>query len=422
MLFQFKIPSFHQTHISRIHQLMRTACSEAVKYGEALLPDGQNNRRVVVILNPTANKRAAEKAFEKYCGPVLFLAGIRVDIVKTESEGFARTYVESVLKELPDAILVAGGDGTLSEVLTGLSRRGVSHLCPLGVLPLGRTNSVAGRLFDSDGGRLGQVQQLTDASLAIIRGSLQKMDIMKIEILPEAGDAEDSVAKKPIYAMGSIKWGAFRDAMALRDKYWYYGGLREKAAILFNAYRTSRLNWNCNGVLTTTPACEGCTNCYEKPQEAPKYKSKNWWGFMVPSSSKKETGDAVIVNGQDVRTRFNPECGVRKETTLEETGELYLTTANVDASISEAPARINLRLGSANVNKMDWIQDGWRRTENDLNSKLLDSPVGSRTVELQPKQNNTESGPDTFYSIDNEAFEVKPIRVTLLPKYIHMFV
>lgn len=55
--------------LSRINQLMRSACSESVQYGDQLLADGSNNRRVIVILNPTAKKRSAEKAFEKYCGP-----------------------------------------------------------------------------------------------------------------------------------------------------------------------------------------------------------------------------------------------------------------------------------------------------------------------------------------------------------------
>lgn len=38
--------------------------------------------------------------------------------MKTESEAHARTYVEQ-LDTLPQAILCAGGDGTLSEIVTG---------------------------------------------------------------------------------------------------------------------------------------------------------------------------------------------------------------------------------------------------------------------------------------------------------------
>lgn len=47
------------------------------------------------------------------------LGGLSIDIVKTDSEGHARRYVEE-LNTLPEAILCAGGDGTLSEIVTGM--------------------------------------------------------------------------------------------------------------------------------------------------------------------------------------------------------------------------------------------------------------------------------------------------------------
>lgn len=400
----------------RINQLMRSVCAEAKTYGEQLLPDGTNNRRVIVILNPTADKRSAEKKFQKYCGPILFLSGIRVDIVKTESEGFARNYIETEITELPDAILVAGGDGTLSEAVSGLMRRSVPHSCPIGVLPVGRTNTMAGRIFPSvSGGRLREVEQMTSAAMSVVRGKVAKKDVLKIEILPEPESTEnDDAPKKPIYALASIKWGAFRDAVALRDRYWYYGGLKQRAAILFNAFRTSRVNFDCKGLLTTTPPCEGCAHCFESPDQKPTYKGSNWWSSFVPTrSSKKESSDPS-------RTRLNPECGHRLELQMADVSELLLTTRNVE-DILESPPRLNIRLGTANVSKTDWIRDAWQRTNDELNSKVLDRIIGSRTMELIPEQRTKADGSEEYYSIDNEAFEVKPIRVTLLPEHVSIF-
>lgn len=56
--------------------------------------------------------------YEAYCAPILHLGGLPVDIVKTDSEGHARRYIEE-LETLPEIILCAGGDGTLSEIVTG---------------------------------------------------------------------------------------------------------------------------------------------------------------------------------------------------------------------------------------------------------------------------------------------------------------
>lgn len=121
---------------------MRCYCEEAAQYGDvtqdALVPP----KRILVILNPTANKRSAEETVEKYRGPILYLAGYRVDIVKTDSVRHGCRLVEE-LERLPDCILVVGGDGTVSEVVTGLLRRQKQDQCPIGVLPLGRTNSIA---------------------------------------------------------------------------------------------------------------------------------------------------------------------------------------------------------------------------------------------------------------------------------------
>lgn len=411
---------------------MRRACTEAAVHGNELLPPDANNRRVVVILNPTANKRSAESAFDKYCAPVLHLAGIRVDVVKTESEGFARSYVESQMDEFPDAILVAGGDGTLMEVVTGVLRRDPTATCPVGVLPVGRTNSIARRMFFQESGAVATVDGLTRAALAVVCGHLAKKDVMQIEVLPAPDAAAAAIgleggaeAKKPIYAVASIKWGAFRDALALRDKYWYYGGLRERAAILFNAFRSRTLNRDCRAALTTSPPCDGCSNCFgDRTATKAEYKSKNWWSFLLPSTREKDAGAQFKVAGQDVRGRINPECGTQTQLVLTDTNELYLTTANVESDpvAGEAP-RMHLRTGSANVPTVDWIRDSWRRTsvEQHLGSELLGDAAPCRTLELIPQEKTRADGREEFYSIDNEDFEVKPIKVTLLPARLTMF-
>lgn len=59
--------------------------------------------------------RKAKAKFEKFCAPLLHLAGLSVSIVQTEAEGQARGLMEVMSNT--DAVAIAGGDGTLSEVL-----------------------------------------------------------------------------------------------------------------------------------------------------------------------------------------------------------------------------------------------------------------------------------------------------------------
>lgn len=112
---------------------MHVYCQKAALYGKEPLPPHFKARHITVILNPNANKRKATKDFEKYCAPLLHLAGISIEVKKTESEGHAKTLMENLSGT--DAIVVAGGDGTLSEVVTGLLRKtqeDANQLVPIG--------------------------------------------------------------------------------------------------------------------------------------------------------------------------------------------------------------------------------------------------------------------------------------------------
>lgn len=109
-------------------------------------------------------------------------------IIQTEQEGQARTLIEN-LNTPTDAILVAGGDGTLLDVITGLMRKyngNLSHVkqCPVGILPLGETNKIADSLFwNQSGENLPYIRKMADATMAAIKGSTKFVDVVKVEPL-----------------------------------------------------------------------------------------------------------------------------------------------------------------------------------------------------------------------------------------------
>lgn len=112
---------------------MHAYCQKAVLYGKEPLSPHLKARQITVILNPSANKRKALKEFDKYCAPLFYLAGISIEVKKTESEGHAKRLTETLSGT--DALVVAGGDGTLSEVITGLLRKtqeDANQLVPIG--------------------------------------------------------------------------------------------------------------------------------------------------------------------------------------------------------------------------------------------------------------------------------------------------
>lgn len=132
----------YNTHIFR-----RVECENAVKYGRQILHQFENPKKLIVFLNPAANGGDAGNMFDKYASPILHLAGFDVHVVKLRYEGEAKRLM-SVLDDA-DMIVSAGGDGTLSEIVTGLFRRPdeLWKTLPIAVLPLGKTNTVCHRLF-----------------------------------------------------------------------------------------------------------------------------------------------------------------------------------------------------------------------------------------------------------------------------------
>ena len=100
---------------------MTQVSREAASYGAGVVHKDAPLYRVTVILNPVASGGKARKMYEKHCAPLLNLAGMKVSVMRTESEGQAKDIMEIMADA--DAVLVAGGDGTLMETVTGLLRR-----------------------------------------------------------------------------------------------------------------------------------------------------------------------------------------------------------------------------------------------------------------------------------------------------------
>ncbi|KAK9873764.1 hypothetical protein WA026_002119 [Henosepilachna vigintioctopunctata] len=380
-------------------ELMRVYCQKASNFGRQTLPVDRAPKTITVILNPNANKRSAVDEFEKYCAPILHLAGFMVNILKTESEGHAKKLVEDLNNT--DAIVVAGGDGTLCEVVTGLLRRTEENtvgLVPIGILPLGRNNALATSLFPG-GNSLKRVRSLVDAAMAIVEETTKPIDVMKVEIT-EKDDIEKE--SKPTYAVSSLKWGAFRDAEVSKDKYWYYGSLRKYATYVFNGYK-SNLTWKVDADLKYSPPCEGCLNCLAKKNNN---NNQKWFQRF----SKEKSFDNKLAK------TLNPNCGVENLKKIETT-DFVLYTSNTVSNEENIP-KLHLNIGPKFLNYFDFVKQGWK-SENG-HAREAKEKIDARVVEINPGVHSSNEK-EVWFSIDNEAFEVRPIKITLLPKLITMF-
>jgi len=99
-------------------------------------------RRLLVIYNPTAGAgqlgRRKRARLEAYLD-LLEESGCAVEFRPTGKRGDAEAFAAEASPDRYDAVVAAGGDGTIGEVANGLP----AHSAPLGIFPLGTANVLA---------------------------------------------------------------------------------------------------------------------------------------------------------------------------------------------------------------------------------------------------------------------------------------
>lgn len=124
--------------------------------------------RVALIANPVSGRReglrCAERALEVFTS-----AGWTVDLQPTFAPGHATELAREAAASGVDLVVIAGGDGTLSQAATGLSGTGV----PLGALPGGTGNDFARAL--------GLPLDARQAAHALLEGRPVEVDLLQLD-------------------------------------------------------------------------------------------------------------------------------------------------------------------------------------------------------------------------------------------------
>lgn len=102
-------------------------------------------RRLLVIHNPTAGGRRARRL--RAVVARLEARGIGVAVRPTGRRGDAEEFARAADPAKVDAVVAAGGDGTINEVINGLAAHAeAGRPLPLGIVPMGTANVLAAEL------------------------------------------------------------------------------------------------------------------------------------------------------------------------------------------------------------------------------------------------------------------------------------
>lgn len=125
-------------------------------------------RRACLIVNPVSGISGDHSANLEQLPSIVAMmqgGGIEVDVFLTEANMSPRMLAKRALTASYDLVIVAGGDGTVSEVAKGLLHTSM----PLGILPIGTYNNIAHSL--------NLPIDLIDACEVVINGQMTGIDV-----------------------------------------------------------------------------------------------------------------------------------------------------------------------------------------------------------------------------------------------------
>lgn len=386
----------------RTFQMMRAYCEQAKVFGEQVSP-GVSTKHLTVILNPEANNKKSHIQFEKFAAPLLHLAGYRISLIQTTEEKEAQRLMEIMTNT--DAVLVAGGDGTLHEVVTGLMRRpqNEDENLPLGIIPVGRTNTVANYLFGSKS--TSQAQLMAEAAMAIIHEGTISLDVMKVKYTDN---------ESPVYAVSSFEQGAFAEVEPKVQKYWYFGILKDKFAYFINSFKDHMLiNYL---QLQYIAPCSGCARCYVPPKS--KNVTNRWWGAFIPRKP-----DVKAVTVLDYSKVINEECGTEIPVESSLFSNFSVFTSSSDKAEKNTNGSLKIKTYPKDLSLKQFIISGLKHRESKLEcSSDVCSMINAREVKIVDSEKESDSkNSEKFCYIDKEKYKMSSCNITLIPKRVKVY-
>ena len=154
---------------------------------------------VKIILNPYANRwGAGEKV--KVVEAAFKAAGVNYDLTVTDKPLVGTETARTAVLDGYDAVIAAGGDGTISEVVNGLIQANpAAPTVPFGIVPIGSANDFS-KMVDLPG-------DIDSAVQIIAAGQTRPIDVGQIQLPDRVHyfNNNSAVAMEPMITLEHIK-------------------------------------------------------------------------------------------------------------------------------------------------------------------------------------------------------------------------
>ena len=185
--------------------------------------------KVHLMVNPFSGKKKGEKVALE-AKKLLEGSGIVVEIYRSLHPGHLIQLSANITADDDDVFAVVGGDGSMSEVITGRMRNSEHSVPPIvSFIPAGTGNSHAHDL---------KINGVEDAVSRIISGRIQELDISRV-VLTEGlpGKEKDQMTW---YSHNLVTWGLGIDSNLVAEKMRFLGPIRYDVGIVISILRNRR--------------------------------------------------------------------------------------------------------------------------------------------------------------------------------------
>merc|ERR1712226_145985 len=399
--------------------ICKEACMRARIYGDQKVRSTlEKPKKVTLFVNPHANNQKALNQVERSLLHMLHLAGIDVRVVKMESEGEAKELVAA--SDDSEAIAVAGGDGTVSEIITGMMHSDAKvQRQPLLIVPVGyKHNSLYKSINHSTFLEGETIRNIIASGDSFLSNSVKPVNLMKVVPIPtQSNDASSLKNYKSVYSTVGVSFGPYRDVLdqSTIDKYWYFGPFKKLfvAAKSTFGYNEKKIDLN----IKWTDVCPGCKLCKQDKIKAAKNQLTSLQrGFLGNSSRNRE---AILEANKTLKLEKieNKKCQVVRARTLR----------NVDHIVFR-PFKDGIEIAIATESTpVDFFMTSLYRFRDPTAGFTV--PTRGKTVTINCKevwveQNLKEGGKSQvsqWFSIDNENFEAVPFYAKFYRDQINVF-
>ena len=186
------------------------------------------NTRVHLLVNPFAGKRKG-KVIGEQVKVLLEEKGKTVEIHFSDYSGHLCEIAQGIHASDDDIFAVVGGDGSLSEVITGRMNAKPQGGDLFALIPAGTGNSMANDL---------RITSTDQAVQSLVDGARQNLDLAKVEMVNGLPGSEDGRTVR--YSHNLVTWGLGVDSTLKAEKMRWMGPIRYDVGILMAIMANNR--------------------------------------------------------------------------------------------------------------------------------------------------------------------------------------